>query len=336
VYNALVFRGYRLALLLLLAVLLVGPLGFVLIEGWSLWDAVYMTLTTVTTVGYQEVHPLSRAGQVYNALLIIVGVSSVLYSFSLLMALVVEGELHDRWEERRRNRMLNDLTDHFILCGFGRIGSVVAEEFRRHRVPFVIVDSDADQMTDAIKAGYLAVVGDATSEDVLRRMGLDRARGLVAAVGTDAENVYIVLTAKLLRPDLFVVGRAETEEAQRKLARAGADRVISPYQLGARQIAQTALRPAVVDFVQLATSSENLELAMEQIKIEGASELSGRSIRQGSLRQRFGAIVVAVQRANGHMEFNPSPDTVMNAGDQLIALGRPDSLRELESAAGKQ
>ena len=328
-------RGPRLALLLVLGVFVFGTIGFVVIEGWSAWDAFYMTLTTVTTIGYKEVHDLSAAGRAFNIVVIIVGVSSVLYSFSLLMALVVEGEFHDRWDERRRKRMISDLNQHFILCGFGRIGSVVADEFRRRRVPFVVVDSDPNLMTAAIEAGYLAVAGDATSEEVLKRLGLDRARGLIAAVGTDAENVYIVLTAKLLRPDLFVVGRAETVEAQGKLARAGADRVISPYQIGAVQIAQTALRPAVVDFVQLATSSENLELAMEQIRIDGASEFSGQSIVQANLRQRFGAIVVAVQRVNGHMEFNPSPDTVMHPGDQLVALGPPDNLRELEVVAGR-
>lgn len=328
-------RGPVLALLLLVSVLLLGTIGFTLIEGWSAWDAFYMTLTTVTTIGYQEVHDLSAAGRAFNVVLIIVGVGTVLYTLSLLMALVVEGELHDRWEQRRRERMQNQLTRHFILCGFGRIGSVIADQFRRQRVPFLIVESDAARAQAALDAGYLAMSGDATTEDLLKQAGIERARGLIAAVGTDAENVYIVLTARLLRPDLFIVGRAESDEAQRKLVRAGADRVISPYQIGAQQIAQTALRPAVVDFVQLATSSENLELAMEQVKITGASELAGRSILQANLRQRFRAIVVAVQRANGHMEFNPSPDTVMHAGDHLVVLGPPDSLRELEIIAGR-
>jgi voltage-gated potassium channel len=329
-------RGPALASLLMLGVLLLGTLGFAAIEGWSLWDAFYMTLTTVTTIGYREVHDLSPAGRAFNIVVIIVGVSTVLYTFSLLMALVVEGELHDRWEGRRRERMQNQLTQHFILCGFGRIGSVIAEQFRRQRVPFLIVESSAARAKDATDAGYLAVAGDATTEDLLKRSGIDRARGLIAAVGTDAENVYIVLTARLLRPDLFIVGRAESEEAQRKLMRAGADRVISPYHIGALQIAQTALRPAVVDFVQLATSSENLELAMEQVKLGGASELAGRTIVQANLRQRFHAIVVAIQRANGHMEFNPSPDAVMGAGDHLVVLGPPDSLRELELIAGRR
>lgn len=328
-------RGHRLALLLLVGVFVFGTLGFVVIEGWSAWDAFYMTLTTVTTIGYREVHELTAAGRAFNIVLIIGGVGTALYTLSVLMALLVEGELHDRWAQRRRERMQNQLTQHFILCGFGRIGSVIADEFRRQRVPFLVIESSAAYVKAATDAGYLALAGDATTEDLLKRAGIERARGLIAAVGTDAENVYIVLTARLLKPDLFVVGRAESEEARRKLLRAGADRVIAPYQIGALQIAQTALRPAVVDFVQLATSSENLELAMEQVKIRGASELAGQSILQSNLRQRFRAIVVAIQRANGHMEFNPSPDTIMNAGDHLVVLGPPESLRELEAVAAR-
>jgi len=328
-------RGPRLASLLVLGVFVFGTLGFVVIEGWNVWDAFYMTLTTVTTIGYREVHDLSAAGRAFNIVVIIVGVSTVLYTLSLLMALIVEGELHDRWEGRRRERMQNQLSQHFILCGFGRIGSVIAEQFKRQRVPFLVVESSAGRTKDANDAGHLAIAGDASTEDLLKRAGIDRARGLIAAVGTDAENVYIVLTARLLRPDLFIVGRAESEEAQRKLVRAGADRVISPYHIGALQIAQTALRPAVVDFVRLATSSENLELAMEQVKLGESSELAGRTIVQANLRQRFRAIVVAIQRANGQMEFNPSPDAVMSAGDHLVVLGPPDSLRELELIAGR-
>ena len=328
-------RGHRLALLLFVGVFVFGTLGFVWIEGWSAWDAFYMTLTTVTTIGYREVHELSAAGRAFNIVLIIVGVGTALYTLSVLMALLVEGELHDRWHERRRERMQNQLTQHFIVCGFGRIGSIIAIEFQRQRVPFLIIELDPVRAKTATEAGHLAISGDATTEDVLTRAGIERARGLIAAVGTDAENVYIVLTARLLRPDLFVVGRAESDEAQRKLVRAGADRVISPYQIGALQIAQTAIRPAVVDFVTLATSSENLELAMEQVKLHATSELAGRSILQANLRQRFRAIVVAIQRANGHMEFNPSPDMVMNAGDQLVVLGPPESLRELEAVAGR-
>lgn len=320
--------------MLLLLVLASGTAGFVLVEGWTVWDAFYMTVTTVTTVGYREIHDLSPGGEVFNATLIVAGVATFLYALSALSALLIEGELHDRWENRRRGRMLSELTHHFIVCGYGRIGRIIAEEFGRQQVPFVIVEQDGSLVQTAVEAGIVAVSADATAEETLKRVGIDRARGLISAVGTDAENVYIVLTARLLRPDLFIIGRAETEDARRKLQRAGADRVISPYQIGALQLAQTALRPAVVDFVQLATSSENLELTMEQVRLDERSPLAGRSLLEANLRRRFRVIVVAILRANGHMEFSPSSDTLMNAGDQLVVLGPPDHLRELEALAG--
>jgi voltage-gated potassium channel len=170
---------------------------------------------------------------------------------------------------------------------------------------------------------------------VLRRIGIDRARGFIAAVSTDAENVFAVLTARLLRPDLFIIGRAETEDAQKKLQRAGADRVLSPYQIGGLQLAQTALRPAVVDFVQLATSSDNLDLNMEQVKINPGAPLAGRTILEANLRQRFGVVVVGIQRADGTMHFNPAPESVMSVGDFLVVLGQTKNLHELEAAAGQ-
>lgn len=326
-------RPQGLATGLLLAVLLVGTVGYAAIEGWSAWDALYMTVITVTTVGYREVHPLSRPGEVFTVGLVVLGVGTVFYTATLLVARVVEGGLHHRWEARRQARMLDELNHHFIVCGYGRIGRTIAEEFRRQRVPYVVIDRDAERVHDIIEGGALAVCADASSEDVLRRVGIDRARGLIAAVSTDADNVYAILSARLLKPDLFIIARAETDDARRKLMRAGADRVISPYQIGALQIAQTALRPAVVDFVQLATSSEHLDLAMEQVRIEPAAPLAGQSFISANLRQRFGVVVVGVQRADGRMEFNPAPDVVMQPGDQLVVLGPPDNVKRIEIAA---
>jgi voltage-gated potassium channel len=327
------WAGWRLSVVLLVSVIGVGTAGYVIIEGWDVFDAFYMTITTVTTVGYGEIHPLSRAGRIFNTGVVILGVATVLYTFSFLMARLVEGDLQARWARRRRERMLNDLTNHYIICGFGRIGQIVAREFSRQDVPFVIIERDAERMQAAIDMGYLAVEADASSEDVLRRLAIDRARGFIAAVSTDADNVFAILTARLLRPDLFIIGRAETEDAKAKLVRAGADRVLSPYQIGGLQLAQTALRPAVVDFVQLATSSDNLDLNMEQVLIAPGAPLAGRSILEANLRQRFGVVVVGIQRASGSMEFNPPPESVMGVGDYLVVLGQAKHLRELEGAA---
>jgi voltage-gated potassium channel len=322
-----------LAVALLVFVTLAGTAGYIVVEGWSAWDAFYMSVITITTVGYREVHPMSRAGEALTIVLLTAGVGAALYTFTLLATIVVEGGLPDRLQQRRLQRMLENISDHFIICGYGRIGSTVAHQFQRQRVSYVVIERDPERLHQAIDDGAIAVEADASREEVLKRVGIDRARGLIAAVGTDAENVYAVLTARVLRPDLFIIGRAETEDATIKLKRAGADRVISPYQIGAVQIAQTALRPAVVDFVALAIGSDNLDLAMEQVTVAPRSRLANQSILEANLRQRFGVIVVGIQRADQRMEFNPEPDTAIFGGDRLVVLGRPDSLKKLETEA---
>jgi len=328
-------QGPVFAVALLVFIIAGGTVGYMAIEGWGAWDAFYMTIITVTTVGYGEVHTLSRAGQAFTVVLLLSGVGAALYTFTLLATVVVEGGLPTRLRRRRHQRMLETITDHFIICGYGRIGSIVAQQFRRQGIPYVVVERSADRVQTAIEDGALGVEADASNEDVLKRVGIARARGLIAAVGTDAENVYAVLSARVMRPDLFIVGRAETEDATIKLKRAGADRVISPYQIGGVQIAQTALRPAVVDFMDLATSSDNLDLAMEQITIAAQSTLANRSIVEANLRQRYGVIVVGIQREDRRMEFNPEPDTAIRPGDKLVVLGRPDSLKRLETDAAE-
>jgi voltage-gated potassium channel len=326
-------RQLQVAIAVLAIVIAAGTAGYVVIEGWNVWDAFYMTIISVTTVGYREVHDLSRAGQVFTSVLLVLGVGTAFYTFTLVAAGVIEARVHPRIQQRRRARMIDQLTDHFILCGAGRIGLIIADEFRRQRVPFVVIDREPDAVHAVLERGDLAVEADASREDVLGQVRIDTARGLIAALGSDAENVYAVLTARGLRPDLFIIARADSEDAKQKMLRAGADRVVSPYQIGAVQMAQTALRPAVVDFVALATSSEHLELAMEQVSIAEGSGLSSRTILEANLRQRFGVIVVGILRGDGHMEFNPPPDAVMHAGDQLVVLGRPAEMKNLEAAA---
>lgn len=320
-------------LIMLGLVLAGGTLGYVLIEGWEPWDAFYMTVTTVATVGYREVHPLSFAGQAFTLAVVLVGVSTALYTFSAFATVVVEGGWSGYLEHWRYTRMINSLSDHYVICGYGRIGSIVATEFKRQKTPFVIVDRSAERVRDATAHGHLAVEGDASREDTLTRLGIERARGLVAAVGTDAENVYAVLTARVMKADLFIIARAEGEDSAQKLKKAGADRVISPYRIGAIQIAQTALRPAVVDFVEIATSSDNLELSLEEIGIESDSPLAGKPLSAAIPRDKLNVVVVGIQHAHGRMEFNPPPDTLLNAGDHVIVLGSSATLKELEQAA---
>jgi voltage-gated potassium channel len=324
-------HGLRLALVLLLATLVGGAVGYMIVEGWGLWDAFYMTVITVATVGYREVHTLSFAGEVFTVVLIFGGVGTAFYTATQLAAVIVEGGLHRRFEHRRVTRMLEELKDHFILCGYGRIGSIIARELREQAVPFIVIERNPERVHNAIEHGWVAVEADASEEEVLRRTGIHRARGLIAAVGTDAENVYTVLTARVVRPDLFIIARVESDEAEQRLRRAGADRVISPYRIGAAHMAQTALRPAVVDFVQLATSSGHLDLSMEQVHVREGSGLVGKSIVDAGIRQRFGVIVVAIRRGGEAMEFNPAPEFVIHAGDELVVLGRPESVKALEA-----
>jgi voltage-gated potassium channel len=274
-------------------------------------------------------------GQAFTVVLLLGGVGAALYTFTLLATVVFEGGLPKRLQRRRHERMLEKIADHFIICGYGRIGSIVAQQFRRQHVAYVVIERSAERVQVAIEEGALGVEADASREDVLKRCGIERARGLIAAVGTDAENVYAVLSARVLRPDLFIVGRAETEDATIKLKRAGANRVISPYQIGGVQIAQTALRPAVVDFMELATSSDNLELAMEQIPIAAQSVLANKTVVEANLRQQYGVIVIGIQREDNRMEFNPEPDTAIRPGDKLVVLGHPDSLKQLTSDASE-
>jgi len=291
-----------------------------------------VTVVAITTV---ELPPaLTSTGQAFTVVLLLSGVGAALYTFTLMATVVVEGGLPKRLAQRRYTRMLESIKDHFIVCGYGRIGSIVARQFQRQNVPFVVIERDPDRVQRAIEAGALAVEADASGEETLKRVGIDRARGLIAAVGTDAENVYAVLSARVLRPDLFIVGRAETEDTTRKLMTAGANHVISPYQIGAVQIAQTALRPAVVDFVELATGSDNLDLMMEEITIAPDSTLANQSIIQANLRQRYGVIVIGIQHEDRRMDFNPEPESPIRAGDKLVVLGRPDSLKQLEGEAG--
>jgi voltage-gated potassium channel len=324
-------QGPGFAVALLVSVIAAGTAGYMLTDGRGAWDAFYMTILALTTV--ESPSHLSRAGQAFTVVLLLGGVGAALYTFTLLATVVVEGGLPKRLQRRRQQRMLETISDHFIICGYGRIGSIVARQFRRQQIPYVVVDRNAERVQEAIEDGALGVEADASREDVLRRVGIERARGLIAAVGTDAENVYAVLSARVLRPDLFIVGRAETEDATLKLKLAGANRVISPYQIGGVQIAQTALRPAVVDFFELATSSESLELAMEEITIAPESTFANRSILDANLRQQYGVIVVGIQREDQKMSFNPEPETPMKPGEKLVVLGRPDALKRLEKDA---
>jgi voltage-gated potassium channel len=323
-------RGPRLAVALLVSVVVVGTSGYVVIEGWSAWDAFYMTITTVSTVGYRELHELSRAGQVFTSGLIIMGVGTAFYTFSLLIAALVDGSLHRRLEKRRRARMLDDLKDHVIVCGCGRIGSIIAEQFDRERVPYVVIDRDPERVHAVLERGGLAVAADASREEVLQRVGIARARALIAAVGSDAENVYAILSARGLRP-ICSSSAAPTPGTPAGSCSGPAPAASSRVD---RRHADCPERPSARPSWTSRAGDRSEPRVSQWSRCDRRRVVAGRTgIVDANLRQRFGVIVVGIQHALGRMEFNPPPDGTMRGGDQLVVRGRPESLRELEAAA---
>ncbi|MGA8570976.1 MAG: potassium channel family protein [Desulfobaccales bacterium] len=328
----LTLRRILILIAILLALLLFGSLGFVWVEGWDFFDALYMTVITLSTVGYQEVHPLSHAGRLYNMGLILAGMGFMFYIITSLARVVVEGEIREVLGRRSLVKQIHKLKNHYIICGFGRIGEIIARLLRDRDVPVVIVENKPENLSRLEESGYYFVPGDATREEVLLEAGIDRARGLVAVVSSDADNVYIVLSARSLNPALDIVARADGTEAKQKLLRAGANRVESPYEMGGRKMASAILRPTVTTFMELAFTEE-LEWSMEEIRVGAGSSLVGVALKDSGLRQKLDLILVAIKRMDGEMLFNPTLETHILAGDTLIALGMRHNLQALEELA---
>lgn len=327
-----VFRKIIQWSVILLAFLFLGSLGYVWIEEWNLFDALWMTVITLTTVGYSEVRPLTQAGRAYTMVLMLAGIGIMFYIITGLAKIIVEGEIRDALGKRKLQRNINKLHDHYIICGYGRIGEIIARQLKERHIPFVVVENQPELVLNLEELGYNILVGDATKEEVLLEAGIERAKGLIAVVSSDANNVFIVLTARSLNPNVFIVARAADPGSQQKLLRAGADRVESPYELGGRKMAQTILRPNVVTFIDLAMK-EDVDLSMEEIPVAATSPLVGTALKDSGIRQKLNTIIVSIKRANGDMIFNPSPGTQIDAGDTLIALGMRQNLDSLEKLA---
>jgi voltage-gated potassium channel len=317
----------------LLLIVVVGSTGYVVIEGWPPFDALYMTVTTIAAVGYAEVHPLSTAGRVWTLFVIVLGVGGAAYTFTAVVQLVFEGSWNRDWESRRMLDKVNRLYDHFIVCGFGRVGRQVAMDFQRSKSPFVIVDSDEQTLGEAAKLGCLCVAGDASDDQTLRAAGVERARGLVACVRSDADNIFVVLSARAISSRLFIVARCNDDGSAPKLARAGADRVVSPYNIGGRQMAMLATRPAAVEFVETVLHGGDQDLLLEEIAVGHSSSLAGCSVGDAQTRVAPGVQIVALRR-QGRLIAQPRGDESLQAGDLLVAMGTAPQLRGLETAAG--
>ena len=324
-------RNLRLIGIALAGVILAGTSAFHFILGWDWLDSFYMVVTTLTTIGYQEVHPLSDTGRVINLFIIFFGVALVFLAIGALTQALLEFELRTFFGKRKMERDISRLSDHYILCGAGRVGRSAARELARRPVPFVIVE--ANEAKAARYGGdWLVLVGDATQEQTLRDVHIERARGLVAATTTDATNLYIVLTARSLNPRLKIIARASEEDAEKHLLTAGADAVVSPYSFAGQRIAQSFLRPHVVSFLDTATTHLGMDLEIGEICVGTGSSFAGKTIGSSRIRQERGVIILAIKREKG-MHFNPSPEDRIEPGDFLIAMGEPSQLRELEQMA---
>ena len=319
-----------LALALIIIVIAFGTAGYQLIEGWNFLDALYMTIITLTTVGYREVHELSSRGMIFTIVLLMVGVGTFLYALSAGAKIILEGELQELFGRKRLEKKIKELKGHYIVCGYGRMGKIICRELKAKNVPFVAIERNGDFLNNRLD-DFLGISGDATNDDILREAGIERAKGLISVLPNDALNLYVVLSARELNPDLHIVARAGEEGSENKLLRAGADKVVSPYHIGGLRIAHTILRPAVVDFIEFATKTGNLELQMEEVTIPEGSSMADKSLDQCGIGRELGIIIVGIKRHTGEMRFNPTSRSTVKAGDTLIALGEISKLKVLEN-----
>lgn len=317
----------------LTTLLTVGTAGYQLIEGMSLIDALYMAVITISTVGFGEIEPLSPLGRLFTIGLIVGGGGVAAYALTSVAEFIVSGEWQEQMQRRRRRRMLERLSGHTIVCGYGRVGRHVADELHAQGQPFVVLDLSADKVERVRAAGYLAHQGNAANEAHLRQVGIERAGSLVATASSDAENVFIVLTARAMRPDLVIVARANFDESEEKLLRAGANRVILPYRICGRRMATLLSRPGVADFLDEVMHASKLEFLIDQVQLADASILVGQTLGEANLRSRFGITVLAFQMPNGRIDTSPGADMVLCQGGSLIALGTREQLQALAGLA---
>lgn len=301
-----------------------------IIEGWDFLDAVYMTVITLTTVGYGEVHEVSRIGQIYTILLIFIGVAFFLFVAGSVVQFMVEGRIRIILGRRSLDKKIDRLKNHYIVCGYGRIGRVLCNQLKRKPMDLVVIDKNLELIPIFDDDKVLYVSGDASDEAILHKAGILRAKGLIAVLATDTENVFLVLTARQLNPDLYIIARASQDESKSKLQAAGANRVESPYEMGAVSMAQRIIRPTVTNFLNLAFAHKRKDIQMEEIPVNSSSGLINVMLKDTGIRQQFNLIIIAIKKPDGSMLFNPSYETVIEAGDTVIAVGQEGNLQKLE------
>lgn len=317
--------------MMLLGILAFGTSGYYFFEHMPLFEAFYMTIITISTVGFSEIAPLSHVGRGITVIIIVLGISVGTYTIGIIAKWFVEGELQKIFWRLRVQKQIAELNNHYIICGFGRIGRTICGELYADNTDFVIIEQNVSGIDAIEKEKYLFLEMDATSEEALLKAGIMQANGLVTAVNSDANNVFITLTAKGLRPDIFVLARASEEKNEKKLIKAGASRVVSPYMIGAKRMAQVLKRPTVVDFIDIAMMGSHLGLIMEEARLSEKSDLIGKSLIDSYLRRDYGVIIVAIKKMSGEMIFNPMPSETLENGDVIVVIGKKDDLKRMKA-----
>jgi voltage-gated potassium channel len=315
---------------LLIAVIMSGTLGFKILEGWGIMDSLYMTVITIATVGYQELHPLGDSGRIFNMVLIFLGLGTTTYVAASVVQFMVEGRIRAIMGRRRLDRKIGRMSHHYIICGYGRIGRMLCQTLRQKPVSIVVIEKSPDLIPALEKDGMLYILGDATNEETLKRACIERARGLVAVLATDTDNVFLVLTARQLAPHLMIIARSSREESRNKLRAAGANIVESPYEMGAQRLAQRILRPTVTSFLEFAFSQSRKDIQLEELIVSEASPLAHVSLKDSGIRQSYNLIIIAINKPDGTMLFNPSFESLISPGDTVIAVGEVENLDKLE------
>ena len=322
-------KKLQIAFFALLLIVVIGTLGFHWLEGFDLFDSLYLTVITLSTVGYGDIYAHTWQGKLFAMAMIIFGVGTMFYAGYLLAETTLEGHIQDIMGKGRRLKMIKTIENHYIICGCGRIGCLIARELKAEKIPFVVIEKNQEIIEKIEEEGFLYHRGDATNDKTLLDAGLKRAAGIVCVLPTDAENLYVILTAKELNPQVFILSRSEEEESEHRLLRAGANRVMSPYTLGGMRMAMAILRPAMLDFIEISTSRQSLDLRMEELPVCQGAPIVGKTLEESGIRHSFGLIIVAVKKASGKMIFNPLASYVIEAGDELITMGEDENVRRL-------
>ncbi len=320
------FKKLKIGIGIIISIILIGIVGYRILEGWSLFDSFYMTVITISTTGFKELHPLSKSGMILTVFLIIFGVLAIAYTGGRGVQILFETQLLRR---RRMNKKLEQLSNHNIVCGYGRMGRQICESLYHHNEPFVVIDKNFEFFDKINEHDYIFIKGDATHDDVLLKAGIKKAKGLIAVIGSDPENVFATLAAKELNKNIFIVARAIEEGTKSKLKIAGADRIVMPYELGSSRMVQLLLRPAVSDFVEGVVRNKDVDISLEEIIVRENSKLAGLTLAESPLRRELNIIVIAIDKSNKNFEYNPKSSTIIEAGDKLIAIGHADDLNKL-------